>query len=31
MKSYLQRLEETPVAGRWPRAQQWMIDEPLPF
>ena len=31
MKSYLQRLEETPAPGRWPLARGWMETEPLPF
>lgn len=31
MTSYLQRLEETPAAGRWPLARGWMTSEPLPF
>ena len=31
MASYLQRLDETPIAGRWPLARRWVFEEPLPF
>src|SRR5262249_37273339 len=31
MATYLQRLEATPEAQRWPLVRGWMFAEPLPF
>jgi cytochrome P450 len=31
MTDYLQQLEQTPAAARWPKVRQWMYHEPLPF
>lgn len=31
MTSYLERFDQTPVAGRWPLVRRWIFEEPLPF
>jgi cytochrome P450 len=31
MATYLERLDATPVTGRWPLVRSWIFGEPLPF
>ena len=31
MAGYLERFDQTPIAGRWALVRRWMFEEPLPF